>query len=338
MIGLVTAALAGGVELTVLAGGRSAPESTLLVPSGWEAEPSGLLAVVGSGTVGGARGGWFRARGTAWGYAPDTDVALLGGGLGGGWAGERAEVAARWDAEVYPLLPEASSLRAELFAHGAAGAWSGRILAVDRRFLATSAASFTAAEVEGARSFRPRDGLSLEAGLGAQANKAEAVGGDGPWGAQARARATVGLAGTRWLAAVEYRFTWAAEGESERERIAAFTPLGDYSDDVDALSGGGFLQHRVSVNGAVRAGEWTLAADLTLRLRDAEEEEERTVAYARIFSGKLRLSRPLVRDLEGFAAVGADSAAVVTGDQFVDAFGWVGARWTPTAKSQAAAR
>src|SRR6185295_1534677 len=110
-------------------------------------------------------------------------------------------------------------------------------------------------------------------GAGGQTNVAGGVGSDGPIGAQARTLVRLRFVQTDWSVVLEHRLIVAAEGESEDATQPLFTPLGAYSDDVDALSGGGFVQNRVDLSAAWVHGPWTATASTSLRLRGAEPEE-----------------------------------------------------------------
>jgi hypothetical protein len=274
---------------------------------------------------GGTLGPWGRIGLGGWGYAPDLDASLASGELGAGWTGRSGStdlaVAGRYDGQVFPLLMAATNGRGELVlrARRDAPGWgiSGQLLAVDRRFVGAS--GFTTAELGGVLAWSP-GAWGVDVGASAQGNLA----GEEQLGGQARTLLRLRVGGPTWRIAAEHRLVWAVAGEVEEETRAAFTPVGDYADDVDALSGGGFLQNRFGLSGAVGSGAWTVSAGGFLRLRSPEEEGEEAVSFVRTWTGQARVERRMGPAVDLFVAGGAAAATQGTGQGYLDTFGWVG--------------
>lgn len=314
-------------DATILAGARTAPESSIQLPSAREVgfDPSGLLAANLRARFGEEAGPWLRLAIGAWGYAPDLDASLATGSVGLGWRGTTGEthldVAGRYDGQAYPGVMAASNGRGELIASarrtGERWSISGQATGLDRRFLGET--GFTTGELGTVIGWSP-GAYGLDVGVSAQANAAT----EGSVGAQGRTLLRLRAGGPSWHMALEHRLIYALEGEAEHESRAAITATGDYSDDIDALSGGGFLQNRVGVSGAVSAGAWTVSAGGFGRFRGAESEEEAAVSFVRTWSGQARLQRALGEDVDLFLAGGAAGATQGSGTGYVDAFGWVG--------------
>lgn len=314
-------------ELNVRAGGRTAPEAALQTPDAWanDTEPSALLSVDGAVRLGAADGGWARFSLGAWGYLPDEDSLLATGSVSGGWTGPHTALAARYDVQAFPVLPDASNGRLDLLGrwHRKGTAWDvvGQVEAVDRRWWGES--GFTAAEVS-AVAGTTRGLFGVDLGAGGQGNLAGGLFTDGEPGAQARVLGRLRLGDAGWRLALEYRFIWAFSGEVEAETAPATTPMGEYADDLDALSGGGFLQHRVGLSGAVVAGPWTVAASGFFRQRTPEEADEGAVAFTRSYGGQGQLTRTLSTTVGVSGTVGATHAELGSGPGYLDAYGWLG--------------
>ncbi len=326
-------------EATVLAGGRTAPESAIRIPSGFEGgfEPSALLAVDVRVRFGAERGPWARLAAGSWAYAPDVDASEIHGGGAAGWTGTRAELAGRYDVAWFPLLTEASNGRAEVMGRVRLGddpwALTPSVTLVDRRYINGGAADYSTGEAGAVGSYTAAAGARIDVGLSGQVNAAGGIGANGPLGAQGRSLVRLSLNGTRWRVSAEHRFILAAEGETEVTAPALYTLVGDYDDDVDALSGGGFTQHRVGVSGAVEAGAWTVSAGGLARLR-AASEEELAAAYGRSVAGQIRLDRRFGAALTGFASLGVSTASSPGRPGYLDAWGWAGVTWRPAAPKE----
>lgn len=328
MLILPLCASAATVDGTVQAGARTSPESAIQVPAAWEGEfePSALVYADVSARFGKARGPWARLELGGWAYAQDLDASLASAGVGVGWGGAvgplDVSLAGRYDGQWFPLLMVATNGRAEVIARARHDEklWglSGQLTAVDRRFV--GAKGFTTAELGATLTLTPAATWGLDLGASGQANQGAA----GPIGGQVRTLERLRFGGKAWRLALDHRLVWALEGEIEEETRAAFTPIGDYADDVDALSGGGFVQHRFGASGVVTAGKWTFSAGGFGRFRSAEEEEEEAVAFVRSYGGQARVQRTLTPAVELFVAGGAVGATLGTGRGFVDGFGWVG--------------
>lgn len=330
---LIGAALAAPtLDATVRAGARSAPESALPLPSLWEAEiePAGLLSADLRGQVGQDSGptAWLTLGG--WGYAPDGEASLATAGLGAGWRQKKDDIswsaAARYDGQLFPVLWAASNGRAELF--GDLGRsfgksqLTGSLTALDRRFVGDAA--YSTAELAGLFSHSAQ-AWGVDLGASAQGNAAPG----GEPGAQLRSRARLRLGGERWRLSLEHQLILAFGGEVESELRPVFTPVGDYAGDVDALSGGGFSQHRLALSGTLLQGPWLLSVGAMGRLRRPAFEEEAAFSYVEAASGQLRAQRDLKKGMDVFAVVGLAGASLGDGTGFVDSFGWLGfdLRW-----------
>ena len=323
---LASALAAPTVDGTLLAGARTAPESSVQLPSAGEGDfaPSALVSANVRLRLGGDQGAWARLELGGWGYT-DLDASVATGGLGLGWRGTMGQtnldLAGRYDAQVFPVLFDASNGRAELIgsARRAAPTWSltGQATGIDRRFVGES--GFTTGELGAVFGWSP-GACGLDVGASAQVNAANT----GAIGLQGRTLLRLRAGAGSWHVAVEHRLIYAADGEAERESRAAITATGDYSDDIDALSGGGFVQNRVGVSGAFNAGPWTLSAGGFARFRGAETEEEAAVSFIRTWSGQARVERAFGDDLDVFVAGGAAGATLATGTGYVDTFGWLG--------------
>lgn len=335
------------VDTTVLLGARTAPESAILVPESWEGtfDPSALGAVDVRARLDGARDGWARLSAGAWGYAPDFDASEVHGGAGAGWSGAAGkattvDLAARYDGAWLPLIPEASTGRAEAMLRARILAEpvgvTPQLLLVDRRVLGAPAANFSTGEAGFVAEYNPSDTVGLDAGLSGQTNEAGGLGGEGPWGAQLRTFARVRLSGTAWRLALEHRYIWALDGETETDTEAVFTLAGDYAADVDALSGGGYTQHRIDLAGAVNTGRWTFSAGGLVRLRSASEEEL-AAAYGQSFGGQARVERGIHQGLSAFVSAGVSTAASPNRAGYTDVRGWTGLTWQATPRAETSA-
>ncbi len=331
------AAAAPQAQLTALAGGRLAPESTVLLPSGWESEfePGALAALDAELRLGGAGGAWCSFGGDAWGYAPEGEATSLGGRAALGWSGggdaARVDVAGRYDLEWYPSWAAGLDGRGELMARAALGeglVFRPRVSVVDRRYLDVPSASFSYA-VAIAELGLPLNGpVAVDLGAGGQVNQDQGFGSEGLVGAQLRGLARLTASGGPWHGSLEYWLTGALQGEAEHDVRPLFTPWSDYSEDADALSGGGFVQHRLSLTGAVVSGKWTVSVGALGRLRTAGEDEL-AAAYAQTGQVRVEVDRALGGGVVLFGSVGAASATSPAGLGYGDAWGWAGLRWRP---------
>lgn len=325
---LICAALADTtVEGSLRLGGRTAPESAIQVPSGWEGEldPSALGSLEARARFGDTSGRWARLELGGWGYAPDADASMITAGGGLGWGreddGGALSLAGRCDAQIFPLLSAATNERVELYGGAARtlprGTLTGQITAVDRRFVGEQAMS--TAELGGLLALGSVP-WGVDLGLSVQGNASQ----DGDLGGQLRTLERLRGGGKIWRLSMEHRLIGAFAGDVEDETRAAFTPLGDYADDVDALSGGGFVQNRVGASGALTPGKWTLSLGGLARFRAAETEEEAAVGFVRAWSAQGRVQRALSPRADLYLAGGLAGATLGTGGGYQDAYGWLG--------------
>lgn len=336
-------------EVTVVAGARSAPESAIQVPTSWEGgfEPSGLLAVEAAVEHVSRQGLLVRGGLGAWGYAPDLDASLGHGELGLGWmrtvGGVRLRIEGGADGELFPGIAGANNVRGEVLASArspAAAPLGGGVTlrGVERAFVGTDDADYSFAELGVDGRWTASPAWTLQAGVGGEVNTPE-LWGEGLPGAQVRPWVRARWAGGRGFLEGEYRFVGAWGGRLDENERPIFTPLADYADDVDALSGDGFTQHRVSLRGAADLGKWRLAPSVFFRTRAysvvacADGELEglcASVDMTQAWGAQLRLDAPGAKaGLRPFLALGvnaADRPAVV------DGWGWVGFRWVSEAK------
>jgi hypothetical protein len=325
-------AFAGSGTLDVLVGGRSAPEATLEQPSEWEheAEPNLVGALAAGWQDQGPVGTWFRVDGEAWGALPEGDTSMFRlapqAGIGGSAGAYGGELAGRYDASLYPWESHASSGRAEVMARGTATAGLARpevsVLGLDRHYFQTPAWSF--------RTLEPGAGLGLTVGplrikLGSSLQLNGGGAGSPVVGQQARAVSELGVAGRSWDLWLGYRLIKAWGGGPDEGARAQFTPVGAYAEDADALSAGGFLQHRVDLGGVVTAGRWTLRAAGLARFRAPDDVGLPSVS--RTLHGQLDLERDIGERLSILGTGGVSHAELSTRHGYTDVYGWLGLRW-----------
>ncbi|MCB9679080.1 MAG: hypothetical protein H6737_28520 [Alphaproteobacteria bacterium] len=343
----LTGALAAPPEAQVglLLGGRSAPESTLQVaPAGAptepgetpasELEPSALAGLEGSVTLRHDSGVWASLDGTAWLLVPESEADRVVLGPAVGWSkGERTrfDLAGRYRADLVPLRSSASSGRIEALARVSAtgGAHTVELAStfVDRHFYTEPAWSFRALDT-GATWRLDADGVRAAVGASFQVNQGVREAGEAleaeHLGTQARGLASVGLNRGGFDVEVRYRPILAFAGEIEDDTVRpVIGPLGDYAEDVDAVSGGGFVQHRLDVEGAMVSGGWTVRAGALGRLRDGSG----ATGLVRTGHAHLGAERALGDHWALVGTVGILAAELTGGTGFVDVYGWGGVRW-----------
>lgn len=337
-------ALAGGnAQVEVLAGGRTAPQLTAQGPAELtEAENPGALMVVRADAESGSwKGAWLGSGAEAWGYLPDPDFGMLRLEPRGGWSPDTGEhwnldLGARYALEAYPWSPTLSSARGE--ATAAAGPTLGPLrLAVDggyvrRDFFGNPTWSFQAAELGlRAQSAKSSGGFRASVKLSGQYNSGFTVDGAGgshpATGTQARARLALG-----WTRrSVDLNLGWngilAWEGNVEDAARPQFTPIGQYADDADVLSAGGFLQNRVDLSAGWLPGRgWSLGLNGMLRLR-LSETGQASASLATTLHLQARVERELGKKLTVLATTGMTQVDMVTGASALDVYGWAGLRW-----------
>jgi hypothetical protein len=323
------AAPAAEGHVDVLAGGRTAPEAALEQPVEWEPEiePSVLAAVVGS--VQSFHGeAWWGVDGQVWGFAPETEATLLGlgprAGVGADAGKARFELAGRYDAELYPVGMEPTNGRAEALASGAVDLGAARpfLLAegVVRTYFVETDWSFHAAQVDGGVELGGANARVVLTGTW-QINEGRDASGEFVPGQQVRGTIDVGISARKLEAFASYQLIHAWNGAADEAARSQFTPIGSYSSDADALSAGGFLQHLGEVGCSAEVGAWTFRGSALGRFRDADPG---AASYANTFHGQLDVHRDLSERTTGILTLGASAAEVVSGQSFVDLYGWVG--------------
>ncbi len=328
----MSVALAADVELTALVGVRTAPDAALEQDDEWEpeVEPTALAALMGQvRQVSGD--GWFGLDGSLWGLTPEGDASMAALGPRAGFGADvgdvRLDAAARYDAQLYPLILEASSGRAEAVFTGSWSAGAVRpelsVSGLDRHYPFRTEWSFRAAE--------PAVGLRVDAGafrgrLGGswQVNQTQIA-----TGTQLRGTAEVGLGSRRVEVWAIYGLIGASGGTVQSAARAQFTAVGDYSADADALSAGGFLQHRGEVGISATLDPWTLRASAMGRIRDSVLEDR--AAFDRTLHGQVDLERSLSDTVSAVATGGGSGAGLPGGRGYVDIYGWAGLSWRPDA-------
>lgn len=326
MIQWCAQALAGEGAVAVLAGVRTAPDAALEQPSEWEPEiePTAIAAIVGRWRS--QQPAWWGVDASAWGLAPEPDAVLLAvgprAGLGADRGAARLDAAARYDLQAYPFSPEVTNGRAEALAK--VGLRSGAVdpevavLAIDRHYLLPEW-SFRALEAGVAARLHTRDdAVRLTLGSGWQVNQ----GHDSAVGDQLRATVEAGGSAGRIDAWAAWRLVVARGGAPERAARPVFTPVGDYSEDADALSSGGFLQHRAEVGASAEAGPWTLRGSVLGRIRFPEALATGTVD--RTLHGHFDLLRETGGGWSVLGAAGASGTRIVGGASYLDVYGWAG--------------
>jgi hypothetical protein len=329
--GSVASAAEGHVD--VLGGMRTAPDAALEQPAEWEPEfePSAVGAVVARVHSNGGEA-WWGLDGEVWGMVPEPDATLLAlgprAGTGATVGDTRLEVAGRVDGELYPYVNDATNLRAEglgsttlrlgnvrpgLTVEGLARAYPNERTWSFRTVMATASVDVAST------SERVRGGLSGDW----QLNAGREPDGSG-WvpGQQARGMAEFEVSGRHLEGWASYQLIYAWNGAADDAARSQFTPLGAYSSDADALSAGGFLQHKVEFGGSAEAGEWTVRASALGRWRDTEDPV--AASYARTLHGQVDVQRDLSERLAVFGTLGTSAAEVVSGKGFTDVYVWLG--------------
>jgi len=316
-------------HLDVLAGGRTAPDAALEQPSEWEPtiEPSVLAAVVGS--VQSFHGeAWWGLDGQAWGVAPEADGTLLGlgprAGVGAQAGKARFEVAGRYDAELYPVIMDPTNGRAEALASGAVDLGVARPFlsaeGIARTYFVETDWSFHAAQVDGGVELAGTGGRVVFTGTW-QINEGRDASGEFVPGQQVRGSLDLGISARKLEAFAKYELIYAWNGAADEAARSQFTPIGSYSSDADALSAGGFLQHLGEIGCSAETGGWTFRGSALARLRDADPA---AASYENTLHGQVDVHRDLSERMIGIFTLGASAAEVVSGQSFVDVYGWVG--------------
>jgi hypothetical protein len=328
---------------TVLGGARGNPERTIERSDAGESgelEPAALAAVLASVTSRGDSGFFASASGEAWAYLPGSEASLVRLVPGGGVVreiGSRGHLdgAIRAALEAAPAVPAVDSARVE--ATASAGIHAGRNAvdlvgtAIDREFPWSPTWTFRTGEAGVAWSSDPVAGATVRLRATGQGNQGYIVEDDyieAVSGWQVRGLASLRLTGGPLSVEVGYRPTLAFGGDDDNAERPVLTPVGDYDDDADALSAGGFVQHRIEVVGSARLGSsWTLDGVALLRVRDpAPDAPVSGIAQARHL--RLDVGRRLADACSLHVAAGWTDVLSDTGVSTLDPTAWVAVRWT----------
>jgi hypothetical protein len=338
MIGWLAAAYAAEGSVNVVVGGRTTPDAAIEQPTEWEPrlEPMALLAVTGEVEARG-ESTWVGLDAAAWALAPEADAMLLAlgprGGVHGRVGSAALEAAARYDAQLYPVTVDGTSGRADVigrvrFGDGALQPelW---VEGVDRWYPFEDPWSFRTAEVvAGVTGVRGHWHTKLHAS--GQIND-----GAGGWGQQLRGSAEVGYSGRRSALWARLRGIQAFAGDPDLASRSQFTPLGDYSDDADALSDGGFQQLRVDAGASSGVGPWVVGMSVLGRLRAGTDPSRDT--YAQTGHLQLDVERPwgglFATPVDGpwwfVGTAGVSAVGLSSGRGFVDVYAWAGLSYRP---------
>ena len=348
MILFIAAASAGTTaEIGLIAGVRGNAESTLEQPEGADIEnlePSGTAAIVGEARKRWKSGIWVAGSGELWTYFPEPDPTLfravpaLGGAFDLGKHGH-LDVATRYSLEWVPLRADRVNGRAEATVKTGLNTGAHRLdvlaVGVSRDWFDLPQWSFRTGEAGLVWAWQPsafRVGARATGQYNAGWTENAAGGVDPARGEQLRLGASAGWTGRAWDVGVEYRLYVADEGEVEDAARPQFTPVGDYDDDADALSAGGFTQHRVGLTANGKLGEaWTVDASVLARLR-LNPPDQPSAALTRSFHVGADLGRSLGGpwSLHGVAAL--STIELPDGETSYDPSAWLMLRWAPKGK------
>ena len=175
-----------------------------------------------------------------------------------------------------------------------------------------------------------------ELGAAWQANQGWTIAADGTLdrstGTQLRADVELGVATRQVDLWIRYSPIAAYEGDYAEAAQPQFTPIGEYADDADALSAGGFFQHRVDVRATYESKGWTVGAEGLVRVRESQPGDL-AASFARTIHGQLSFERAFEpKDWSWVGVLGVSTAELVDGRSYADVYGWLGARWTPRAR------
>lgn len=343
LAGIVLAGAAPTAEVSILAGGRTAPESALNLVLGGEAdegfEPAGLSVILVDVEQNWPSGLWLGGNLGTWGYFPEQEVSTFDVGTRLGFGQDfgpafRYDLAGRLDLERVPWLRAASNDRAELLSaftlfngfHGIE--LSGVGLA--RRFPDASQLNFYTTELGLGYWREPLSGpfrMSFGGALQANWGEGEEFELSEARGFQGRLRGEVGLGLEHWDLSLGYRLYRAVGGEPDDDAYSLFTAIGDYTDDADALSGGGFIQHRVDIAAAWSHDPWRLRASALGRYRDPLANGGSYHQYSRTTHANLELRRAVASTWDLLGAIGISSVVLVNQTGYTDVYGWLGVSW-----------
>lgn len=343
MILFITVALAGSTaEVGVLTGVRGNAESTLEQPQAVSIanlEPSATVAVLGEARIRWKSGIWLATSGEAWTYIPEPDPTLLRAvpALGGtfNWGTfSHFDAAARYSLEAVPFYTDRANGRAETTAKVGLDIGAHRMdliaLGVSRDWFDLPAWSFRTAELGVCWAWQPsafRLGICATGQYNAGWTVNATNGLNAATGEQLRLGTSGGWTSHGWDLSLEYRLYLADEGNVEDAARPQFTPVGEYDDDADALSAGGFTQHRfgLSLNGSF-AEVWTLNASLLTRLR-LNEPKQFTSVLSRTFHADLNIGRSLGGPWSVHGVAGITTLDLPDGEASYDPSGWLLLQW-----------
>jgi len=334
---LAAALAAPSTEVQMLAGARTAPEATVEQPSEWEggSRPAGVIASIGRVAWRG-KSTWGGVGGAAWGTFPESNTSLLSmtprGGIEVREGALSASTGATYDLRWFPGQVTSSSGRlevlAEVGAHPGTSTLRAGATAIDRRYPRQKEWSFSTIEPEVGAETTWRD-VRLGLASSMQWNRGRTVDAAGAsalaTGSQVRGRAELGLSKPLWALEFSYRPIVAFEGQSEDAARPQFTPVGAYADDADALSAGGFVQHRVNVSMGVTPGPWTVRVGGLGRFRVSSEA---AASFGRTVHGDVMIERKASDHLAVFGRVGTSAVQLANGPSYVDSQAWLGLRWS----------
>lgn len=348
MILFVAAALAGTTaEIGVIAGVRGNAESTLEQPEGADIEnlePSGTVAVVGEVRRRWKSGIWLAGSGEAWTYFPEPDPTLLRfvPAVGGAFdLGRHAhlDVAGRYSFEAVPLRQDRTNGRAEATIRTGLNEGAHKVdflaMGVSRDWFDLTEWSFRTGEAGLLWEWQPsafRIGARATGQYNAGWTVNAAGGVDPALGEQLRLGASTGWTGHGWDIGAEYRLYLADEGEAEDAARPQFTPVGEYDDDADALSAGGFSQHRLGLTANGKLGTaWTLDASVLARLR-VNPPGQASAALTKSFHAGLDVGRTLGQPWSLHAVAAVSTIELPDGETSYDPSAWLMLRWAPKGK------
>lgn len=338
---IATAFAATTAELSLLAGARGDAESLLEQPEAREQtlEPSATFGLLGEVRQRWSSGLWIAGAGEVWTYAPEADstLARLVPAAGGSFEiGERGrlDLAARYALEDAPLRADMLNGRAEATGRAGVGLGSHQLdvlaLAVSRDWFGQPAWSFRDAEAGLVWGWQP-SAFRLGARATGQLNSGHTVNEVGTLdptrGLQLRLGLSGGWTGERWDLGGEYRYYIADEGQAEDAARPQFTPVGELDDDADALSAGGFTQHRLGLNARGELGSsTTLSLNALVRVRDNEPGQP-SAALSRTLHAGADLGRSLTGPWSLHAVGGITTLDTPSGASSLDPYGWLLVRW-----------
>ena len=337
LAGLLAAADTGG-SVTLLVGSRTAPEAALEIGEDefGEVEPAAMGVLLVDGSASFESGLWMAGAAELWTYVPEAEATVFRLSPGVGWGsgvGSKGyfDVAGRYDLVIVPGISEASSGRGELLVGGSRQLGVSHTLllsvqGIDRRYPNAVELGFTSGEFKLGISGQTELGrLRYGVSGGAQSNLGyvmEDTELEGVFGWQVRARFEAGVSAGAWDLDLGYALYLATAGDDDDIARAQFTLIGAYADDADAVSSGGFSQHRTNVSVAWTSDPWVLTATALGRVR-VNSSEAVGDGVSQTIHAQVGARRP-VRGMEGQIATGVSAVSFTSGLGYTDVYGWVG--------------